>query len=455
MDKKSFLENEKQVEQDMTAKEILAERVKELGLGYEQVEVEPKVMLPTYNYLGEVDKFEAYENTVGAMQFISNPSFSAESQELSSYYLGGTFVTNTCEKMLTINPLEEPEAPESVVTEVESLDLVGGIEEEGVACIIPLENISGWDEDLSTWDKPVDENGNEIEGEWAVLNGGAVYTGGETATLTISFIPVAKDVFEAVNIEKTMEVAVITDYDLTTGLKHLWTGGKTDTLDLTPVVGDKNITNGTYAENRIVYAAGKIDSGFGCVNNITGAYINSVSQNSSKSSSLSFWIKPEEISDNSLIISSRYYYRITTVGTIPGLVTKLLNGKIVAEVWGSVLTSSEPNIIYSIESNTIIENGKWFLITITTDIETSKFSLYVNNKIEGSLTIENINLNQPITSGTIYIGKGNTSIPANYTTFKGTIDEIAIWEDRCIGEAEVKGLWNKGNGLPYEQWTKE
>ncbi|QOG02972.1 LamG-like jellyroll fold domain-containing protein [Flavobacterium sp. MDT1-60] len=85
-------------------------------------------------------------------------------------------------------------------------------------------------------------------------------------------------------------------------------------------------------------------------------------------------------------------------------------------------------------------NNEWTFFAMTFDDDTNVFSLYINNVLELTGTV---NLFTKGFGGICNIGKNNAN---NY--FEGSIDDIAIW-NRVLTPQEISALYVPGNNINY------
>jgi alpha-tubulin suppressor-like RCC1 family protein/Leucine-rich repeat (LRR) protein len=85
-------------------------------------------------------------------------------------------------------------------------------------------------------------------------------------------------------------------------------------------------------------------------------------------------------------------------------------------------------------------NNEWIFFAMTFDDDTNVFSLYINNVLELTGTV---NLFTKGFGGICNIGKNNAN---NY--FEGSIDDIAIW-NRVLTPEEISAMYTPGNTITY------
>lgn len=448
-----FLEDEMIFDSDSTTKSILANRVDEIKLGYEQEKAEPKKVLPNTNFLGIPDKFKAYINEVGGSEYIGSPSFSAGKEEISAFYLGGTFIANTCEKMLTQDPRTVLEIPDSVEDVLKNLNLSIMVDDLKMKCIVPLENIEGWgDTDVSTWEKPIDpasigqEEVKVIEGNWIVLNGGAVYKGDMQSNLIIKFVPEDLEDFQEIVIDLKPEVSDEPPPDLLTKLYQHW--GFESTTQMSRLYYNSSISGGlqlTSTNNPSVtqvdgllnkagnYSTGSED----CYCGFTDGLFYS-----NNSFSLAAWVKLGDTTNQFMTPIIRipeikwknktYWYELIIGSTVDGN--------------NICIGISDTSVPYEM-SDTLEQSLKdtWSLIIVTYEKETETLIVYVNNK----QVLESVGDIHPDNRSTQFTLGGYFSNNA----FKGQIDDVAIWTNKILTKKEKKMLYNNGSGLPFEDYV--
>lgn len=206
MDKGKFFESGALLDSGVGPKDILVSRVQEMGLGFEQVKVEPEVILPCLNVLGKTTEFAAFVNEVGAPEIIGSPSVCAWLKEVASFYLGGTFVANTCEHLVAQDPRTALAVPAVVKATVAALSLEAAIAQDagglkGEPMMVPFASITGWDasdlEDEEKWplpENPKTKAEDTVPGKWVALNGGAA-TIKDEGKIVVQFVPEDKLTF--------------------------------------------------------------------------------------------------------------------------------------------------------------------------------------------------------------------------------------------------------------------
>jgi len=162
-----------------------------------------------------------------------------------------------------------------------------------------------------------------------------------------------------------------------------------------------------------------------------------------KSLSISAWINPSVLNSNAQHIFNNgwstlegYFLRISTSNKIQGKIQ---------DSSGNFTCNNQNGLI----GTTTLSVDNWYYVTFTWDATTGESKIFLNGKLEGSCTDNDIkNFTTP--QSYIYIG---ASYAAQTAYFNGLIDELRVY-NRALTSGEISQLYNFAPG-PIAYYTFE
>lgn len=111
------------------------------------------------------------------------------------------------------------------------------------------------------------------------------------------------------------------------------------------------------------------------------------------------------------------------------------------------------NTIYGLQSTKgAVEAGVWHLIAFTFDHDSHTLRLYVDGELAAEDTEAQL-LATTFTSEDVSYGLCHVySTEGSGGGCIGVYDQMSVWQ-RCLSEADIRALYNGGNGLAFEDWT--
>ncbi|HEV2210049.1 MAG TPA: LamG-like jellyroll fold domain-containing protein [Verrucomicrobiae bacterium] len=117
-------------------------------------------------------------------------------------------------------------------------------------------------------------------------------------------------------------------------------------------------------------------------------------------------------------------------------------GSLSLRVWD---TNSQP---YSLETGAnAVTNGGWQHVAVTFDGASGAARLYIDGQLT-SVGVLTAGVGTLRTSGDVYFGYHPPTLPNNFVSYQGGLDEFGIYE-RALSDCEVAAIYNAGTGGKY------